>query len=123
MNENSASPPVTPEPAREYLPPTPEEKAQWVKRFQACGLSIRKFSEQHNLPRMSLWRWVKTAQEGTIADASGTNSSQTDFAELKLPDVLGRSDWAAELTLPNGTILRLSKDVPATVVDQLLRIC
>jgi hypothetical protein len=31
--------------------------------------------------------------------------------------------WAAELTLPNGTVLRLSKEVPAGMLDQLLRVC
>jgi hypothetical protein len=28
-----------------------------------------------------------------------------------------------ELTLPNGTVLRMSKDTPPTLVDQLLRLC
>lgn len=44
-----------------------------------------------------------------------------DFAELKLPAADG--DWAVELTLPNGTLLRMSKDVPPAMVEQLLRLC
>jgi transposase-like protein len=123
MNESPAPPLVTPEPAREHLPRTPEEKAQWVERFLASGLSLRKFSQEHDLPRMSLWRWVKEARATSAADGSGANCATTRFAELKLPTALGRSDWAVELTLPNGTILRLSKDVPSAVVDQLLRLC
>jgi hypothetical protein len=46
-----------------------------------------------------------------------------DFAELKLPVNTPRCDWAVELTLPNGTVLRMSKDTPPALVDQLLRVC
>lgn len=46
-----------------------------------------------------------------------------DFTELKLPIGTQRCDWAAELTLPNGTILRLSKDTPPSLLEHLLRVC
>jgi transposase-like protein len=121
MNENPASSEVAPQPAApEQLPPTAEEKAQRVKQFLESRLSIRQFSAQHNIPRMSLWRWVKGARDRTTA---AWTSPTTDFAELTLPAGLGRSDWAVELTLPNGTVLRMSKDVPPGIVDQLLRVC
>jgi hypothetical protein len=42
---------------------------------------------------------------------------------LKLPVSAPRSDWAVELSLPNGTVLRMSKDTPPALVDQLLRVC
>jgi transposase-like protein len=94
-----------------------EAKAQWVKRFHESGLSLRKFSSQHPVSLMSLCRWVKEAQDGMAP------SPTPQFEELTLPPLAGGSDWAAELTLPNGTVLRLSKEVPATMIDQLLRVC
>jgi hypothetical protein len=45
------------------------------------------------------------------------------FTELKLPAGLAGSNWAVELTLPNGTVLRMSRDVPAEIVERLLRLC
>jgi hypothetical protein len=34
-----------------------------------------------------------------------------------------RSDWVAELSLPSGKVLRLSKEVPAAMLEALLRLC
>jgi transposase-like protein len=119
MSENSTPVPATPgEPAPEVLPATPEEKAQWVKRFVESGLSIRKFSKVHDLPLMSLWRWVKRAREQAVPSGE---CAPTQFTELKLPAL--HSGWAVELTLPNGTVLRMTKDTPPAMVEQLLRLC
>jgi hypothetical protein len=45
------------------------------------------------------------------------------FTEIKLLPPVERSAWVAELSLPNGKVLRLSKDVPAAMLEQLLRLC
>ena len=71
---------------------------------------------------MSLYRWVRK-QRGMDKPQSKLAPEPIEFAELKLPVSTTRSDWAIELTLPNGTVLRMSKDTPATLVDQLLRVC
>lgn len=71
---------------------------------------------------MSLYRWVRK-QQG-VGKLQGKHAQAAiDFAELKLPVGTQRSDWAVELTLPNGTVLRMSKDTPPSLVDQLLRVC
>ena len=123
---------------RECLPVRPEEQAQWVKRFLESGWSIRKFAKANDIPRMSLWRWVQRAGErspasptrvgvpsGVVAgeQSQKVESITTQFAELKLPPSFGQPSWAVEVRLPNGTVLRLTKDTPPTLVDQLLRIC
>ena len=97
-----------------------EEKAQWAKRFLESGLSIRAFCAQHNLGRMALWRWVHGRQGSPGAQ---TKARPVAFAELKLPASLGRADWVIELALPNGTIVRMSKEVPEALLSQLLRLC
>jgi transposase-like protein len=103
---------------------TAAQKAQWVEKYRKSGLSLRRFSDQSGLGYMSLYRWVKK-QERTIELRQSHSHQAIDFAELKLPltQSTPRSDWAVELTLPNGTVLRMSKDTPSTLVDQLLRVC
>src|SRR5215470_180036 len=118
MNENSSpSDPVSKPRTHECLPVSPEERTQWVKRFLESGLSIRKFSATHDIPRMTLWKWVNNARPVQI-DLG--NLSNPQFSEVKLPTGLSRSDWAAELALPNGTVLRLSREVPTAILEQLL---
>jgi transposase-like protein len=103
---------------------TAAQKAQWVEKYRKSGLSLRRFSDQSGLGYMSLYRWVKK-QERTIELRQSHSHQAIDFAELKLPltQSTPRSDWAVELTLPNGTVLLMSKDTPPTLVDQLLRVC
>jgi len=120
MNEHSEGAsvaPTFPTARRPRSAASAEEKAQWVKRFHESGLSLRKFSSQHPVSLTSLCRWVKEAKD------QGAPCLAPQFEELTLPPLAADSDWAAELTLPNGTVLRLSKEVPATMLDQLLRVC
>ena len=103
---------------------TPAEKAEWAKRFVESGLSLRKFSTQHALPRQSLWRWVSRSRKpGPEEAVEPASSSLAAFKEIKLAAGLERSNWSAELSFPNGIVLRLSKDVPPGLLEQLLRVC
>jgi len=105
---------------RPVLTPTPEEREQWVKRYRESGLSLRAFSKQQDIPPMSLWRWARAASE---QNAPTGQPPATGFAELKLPVGFTNAAWAVELSLPNGTVLRMSKDTPPALVEQLLRVC
>jgi transposase-like protein len=121
MNENPAEPEVGADtPTPKHLAVTEAERAEWARRFRESGLSIRQFSAQHDLPRMSLWRWVNQAKDVNGAVAG---SAVPDFVELKLPPSIERANWAAELSLPNGTVLRLSREVPPAMLEQLLGLC
>lgn len=120
MTERSDPVSLAPTPAPKCAPRSAvpaEEKAQWVKRFHESGQSLRQFSAQHSVPLMSLCRWVKRAKDPEAG------APPLKFEELKLPPLVASCDWAAELTLPNGTVLRLGKEAPAALVDQLLRVC
>ena len=97
-----------------------QEKAEWARRFLESGLSLRKFSAQHGLPRMSLWRWTNKARDPVVSVTTGAGPG---FTEIKLPVGLECSHWAAELSRPNGVSLRLTHDVPAALLEQLLRVC
>ncbi len=120
MNEKSSPPDVAAPSSRECLPVSSQDREQWVKRFLDSGLSIRKFSATHDIPRMTLWRWVNGAQPVQVEVGNLTN---VQFAEVKMPADPGRSDWVAELSLPSGRVLRLSMEVPAAMLEQLLRLC
>jgi transposase-like protein len=98
------------------------QKAEWVEKYLKSGLSLRQFSKQSGLGYRSLHRWVKK-QRGAAASGQKHAPEAINFAELQLPVSAPRSDWAVELTLPNGTVLRMSKDTPPSLVDQLLRVC
>jgi transposase-like protein len=120
MNEHSEAAniaPIPPSARPTRRAASAEEKAQWVKRFHESGLSLRKFSAQHSVSLMSMCRWVNQAKEAQAA------SPTPQFEELSLPPLAANCPWAAELTLPNGTVLRLSREVPAGMLDQLLRVC
>lgn len=96
-----------------------EEKAQWVKRFLESGLSLREFSEQNGLGYMSLWRWSHNVCKPAVSSA---DSAAPTFAEIRLAPAL-EPGWVAEWKLPSGAVLRLSKDVPPTMLEVLLRVC
>ncbi len=121
MNENASSSDVpSKSPDHLCLPVALQDRDQWVKRFLESGLSIRKFSAVHDIPRMTLWRWVQSAQGSRVEVGQLSN---VEFTEVKLPVGPGRSDWVAELSLPTGTVLRLSREVPAGMLQELLRLC
>jgi len=107
---------------------TAQDKADWVRRFRESGQSLRSFSAQHALPRMSLWRWANK-QSAVAGQPNRRHTPQPvpwtepEFAEIKLETCLERGAWAAELSLPSGRVLRLSKEVPAGMLEQLLRLC
>lgn len=108
---------------RKFLP-SQEARSQWVKRFSESGLSLREFSAQNGIGYMSLWRWVKRAKAKQSPDgAVEVPPGATTFTEIKLVPSMERCDWVAELSLPQGKVLRLSKEVPAAMLEQLLRVC
>jgi hypothetical protein len=99
---------------------TAEEREQWARRFTASGLSLRKFGAQHGLNWYSLWRWVdRHRQPAERSEVCELDPKTFEFTEIRLPE----SNWVAELSLPGGKLLRLSKDAPASLVEQLLRVC
>jgi hypothetical protein len=69
---------------------------------------------------MSLWRWVNKARAEAVR---ASESAAPAFTEIALLPSGERSDWAAELSFPDGKVLRLSKAAPAAMLEQLLRVC
>jgi hypothetical protein len=85
------------------------ERAQWVQQFSRSGLSQREFAARHRLRLSTLQRWVKQNVQRPAPPA---------FTELKFPPLSPR--WAAEVVRPDGSVLRLAHDAPATLLQHLL---
>ena len=100
------------------MPTKAEHQTEWVKRYTESGLSLRAFSTQNAIGYMSLWRWVNKAKK-QLAQAPALAPA---FTEIKLSP-MERAGWVAELSLPNGRLLRLAKDIPSALLEQLLRLC
>jgi transposase-like protein len=122
MNESNTAPATT---ALGAQPPssrlTAEQKAEVVQKFLQSGLGLREYSRQHGIGYMSLYRWVR--KERKVVAPPPASPRVVEFTEIKLPAQTNRSDWAVELSLPNGTVLRMIKDTPSALVEQLLRVC
>lgn len=122
MNEpNVTGATTTPGTAPQPASLTVEQKAELVRKFLQSGLGLRQFSRQEGIGRMSLHRWLRK-EHGLLASRA-TGPSVVDFAELKLAPTAEPWPWAVELALPNGTVLRLTKDTPPALVEEVLRVC
>jgi hypothetical protein len=96
---------------------TPQEKAEWARRFRESGLRQREFCQQHGLGMTTLQRWL-LASGGT-----SPSESPLEFKEVKLTPPLTSVSWVAELCRPNGIILRVGPNLPSALLEQLLRVC
>jgi hypothetical protein len=79
---------------------TEAEWAEILGRFQASGLGRREFCRREGLALSSFQRW---------RDRVRRRSARSAFVELVPASTPARakSDWALELSLPNGVCLRL----------------
>ena len=96
---------------------TPEQRAQWIRRYERSGLSQREFAERHRLGLSTLRKWI--AQD-RIRASPGRNGKPV-WQELKLGAVPGAMRWAAEVVRPDGYVVRVAHDVPGGLLEELLR--
>jgi hypothetical protein len=75
-----------------------EEWAEIVARFQASGLSARRFASQEGVGVVSLLRWIPRVAEA--------NAPVKPFVDVT-PRSVDSTSWTCELELPGGAVLRL----------------
>jgi hypothetical protein len=116
---------------------TAAERALWKQRFLQSGLLLREFADQHGLKLSTLQRWVGSSPGVSPATPGGNQINSRPaapvFAEVTwpLPACLSASSsapwlapaWAAELVRPDGSTLRLAREVSASLLKRLLRAC
>jgi len=112
-------------PVWQYRHPTEAERAEWVRRFRESKLSLREFTIQNDVgySHVSMWRWINRDRVKQITIGPQSTPAEIGFTEVKLEPPVEQSQWVIELSLPGGKVLRLSKDVPAAMLEQLLRVC
>jgi len=101
-----------------------EEIGDWISRYRASGMGLGAFASQHNLSKSRLHYWVYDKRYAKLAKSPGTAPL---FQEVKLAGGLASSNWAAEVGLSSGVVVRFSAAAPAdwirSVVEALQRPC
>ena len=100
---------------------TAAERNEWLRRYRESGLSVRRFCEEHKLVLNTFYQWRSKSRlaPGALAVAA----VEPAFTEIKLQGSSVPCAWAAELQRPNGVILRVGTNLPAALLEQLLRVC
>jgi hypothetical protein len=97
---------------------TRAERAEWVARFRASGQPARIFADAAGLRLATLLRWQREADRD---DAPG------DIQTVGLGELLGPAPWVAELTIPGGGTIRLSRDADpgwtAALIQAVRAVC
>jgi hypothetical protein len=103
---------------------TSTEIAGWIRRYRGSGFGLRTFAHQHGLSPSRLHYWVYQKHG---AELRPPRSAPAVFQELKLTPGLALSNWAVEISLPAGPVVRFSASAtPAwmsAVIEALRRPC
>jgi transcriptional regulator with XRE-family HTH domain len=105
------------EKTRVYVPyhrTTSAQRAQWVRQFQASGLSQRDFAARHGMGLSTLAKWL---QKENLSPAR--NSDSPPWREVILPAAPGPG-WVAEIAFQDGSLLRLSTATAAGLLPAWL---
>jgi hypothetical protein len=99
------------------------ERARWVNKYRASGLSLSQFAQRHGLKPGQLHYWVYQSPEAPVNQASIAG-----FQEVRLPAAaMASGSWSAEIGLPNGTTVRLARETDVAwamaLMDSLRRPC
>ena len=89
------------------------ERAKWVARWRASGVSCDRFARKHRLSSSTLYRWAQQSGDGDTAEGAG------GFAEVR---VVGAMSVAAlEVAHPSGCVVRVSGTVDQAQLSAVLR--
>jgi len=97
---------------------TPDERAHWVCQYEQSGLLQGEFAARHRLGLSTLRKWITQDRAQALADAK----AKPVWQELKLDGLPRTSGWAAEVVRPDGWVVRVSHDAPASLVAELLQV-
>lgn len=91
------------------------ERGEWISRYRSSQLPTSQFAQQHGLNRGTLYRWLRQERPPRAADSEGLA-----FQEVYLPSSLTRA-WVAEITLPEGVVVRLGAAATPAWIKFLLQ--
>lgn len=104
-----------------------EDRARWVGRYRESGLGLKRFAEEHGLRYSQLHYWIYGGRRrGRTARAEIAEAGPPVFREYLLPRPPA-GDWGAEITLADGTSLRVRSGTDplwaGALLDQVRRPC
>jgi len=92
------------------------ERGEWISLYHSSRLPARQFAQQHDLKLGTIYRWLRQERQ-----PSGPDREASAFQEVHLPCFLPTRAWVAEITLPEGVVVRLSAAAPPAWVKLLLQ--
>ena len=108
-------------PRRERRRTSKEERQQWVEAWERSDQTQQRFAAAHGLSVGTLRNWIR----GSAARAARSKVGPS-FRELSIGEILGGSPseqsagWEAEIRLPNGVVIAMSRSAAIDRVKQLL---
>jgi transposase-like protein len=96
---------------------TREERAEWVRRYRASGMGLKRFAAEHGLKLLQLHYWVYPKGASKRKRAAKTTPV---FQEIPLAQALGGANWDAEVSLRDGTVARFRAGTDAAWMKSLL---
>jgi transposase len=107
-----------------------EDKLRIVAEVEAPGACFAEVARRHDVSRGLLWNWRRDARRGQLARRAA--GAEPMFLPIQISDPppaeMGRSeaqhlrqpDNRIEITLPDGTCLRVGADVDAAALRRVL---
>ena len=110
---------------KKYRRTTAGERLQWVRRYLSSGLTHREFCRKYGISTTSLVVWQRQLRERQVQAAEAKQSELSEakagLKEVPLATLLGGGKWAGELSFPSGTMLRISPDMPAELLKEIIQ--
>ncbi len=98
---------------------TKEERCELVAKYERSGLTQRVFVEKHGMSLATLTNWLRVHRRNKVK----TPSKEVGFRSVDLSGLLGGAQaWAAEVVLPDGSVVRLGSQVNATLAVGLVKL-
>jgi transposase-like protein len=101
---------------------TPPQRAELLTQYRRSGLSQRDFVQSHGLGLSTLTKWLREERLSGVKPSE--RNGAVPFQEVNLRPQFNSTDWAAEVALTDGAVLRLGAQASvawATALLQALR--
>jgi transposase-like protein len=76
-----------------------------VSKYRGSGLTLKEFARRHGLSAGQLHYWVYSQANGPAAAETGVVFQEMRLSQAAITPV----PWTAEVGLPNGTTVRLTR--------------
>jgi hypothetical protein len=96
-------------------PPNAAERAQWLERYRRSGLTQRAFAEAQglNLSRLRYWLYSPRPSSEAVVPAPR-------LQEIRVDGWPAANSWGAEVSLPDGRIIRLDAPLARELIAPLM---